>query len=338
MTNSKLLKIKTPKISKREFINRLKKRKYENIDAIKLIENYLVKKRNYIFKMPKRGSSVILLVSGGLDSTVVWGILLKFYQLKVYPLFLHRGYKRWKKEKRAIDFFSKYYQRKFPHLFVSPQEYSTDLPPREIEENMRNARKYLHPVKILESLDLTSRIASFYSLGILPYLFPHFGVAYGKYLEDHKNILIRTIFSSVCVGDGSVVPSQTFTALRSTMLDMCLATADFSWEFTSFAMEKEIGHYLEKVDLIKIGEGLGLPLEKTWSCYLDKKYQCGECLTCLSRRKNFSKAGMTDKTKYASEFSFSAKFFKIKELIKMQLLRRPLTRRLLKSYFKLKDK
>lgn len=323
------------KINKQEFKQRLMKRQYENVDAVDLIERYFYKKRGYIFSMPQKGESVILLVSGGLDSTITWGILLAIYKLKVYPLFLHRGHKRWKREKKSLVFFTQYYQKKFPHLFVKPQEYSTDIPPKEITENMKDVASYLHYEKILKNLDLDSRVVTFNTLGILPYLFPHFGIAYGKYLEDHENVVVRTIFSSVCSGDGIVVPSQTFTALRCTMFDMCLATADFSWQFASLPFEKEIGHYLDKADLIKIGSKMGLPMEKTWSCYADNRYQCGKCLTCESRKGSFSMAGVTDKTSYHNE-RLHRELSKLKTDAGNILRKHTLTRVLLTLYLKYK--
>ena len=56
---------------------------------------------------------------------------------------------------------------------------------------------------------------------------------------------------------------------------------------------------LSKSDLLKSGiKNLGDSIFKTWSCYSNKKYHCGECESCNNRKIAFVKAGIKDKTKY----------------------------------------
>ncbi|MCV0393266.1 MAG: 7-cyano-7-deazaguanine synthase [Nitrosopumilus sp.] len=54
-----------------------------------------------------------------------------------------------------------------------------------------------------------------------------------------------------------------------------------------------------KSDLLKSGiKVLGDSIFKTWSCYSNKKYHCGNCESCNNRKIAFEKAGINDKTKY----------------------------------------
>ena len=56
---------------------------------------------------------------------------------------------------------------------------------------------------------------------------------------------------------------------------------------------------LSKSDLLKIGyKKYGDSIFKTWSCYVNKKYHCGECESCNNRKNAFIKAKINDKTKY----------------------------------------
>jgi len=299
------MKTLLPTKSRSAIRKELKKRKYENLELVETIEKYLKKKRGYVFKMPKKGSPVILLLSGGLDSVSAWKILLREYEYTVYPIFFHRGTKRYRQELASVNYFYGLFRREEGLRCRKPFEISTTIPPKEFERYSKPEN--LHPVHILDALDPGRNVSRFFNIGVLPYVFPFFAAAYARNLYYSENIFIPHIFSAVGAGDGLVVPSQTFTALRSTMLDMCVATAQYYWEFTSLLIEPEIGHYIEKGELLSAAAKLGVPLEKTWSCYKPGRIHCGECQACLYRRLAFKRARLKDKTVYGGRLSFLQK-------------------------------
>jgi 7-cyano-7-deazaguanine synthase len=51
---------------------------------------------------------------------------------------------------------------------------------------------------------------------------------------------------------------------------------------------------LSKVEVIKLGNHLGVPFELTWSCYRSGKMPCGKCHSCFLRKKSFDEAGIVD--------------------------------------------
>jgi len=53
-----------------------------------------------------------------------------------------------------------------------------------------------------------------------------------------------------------------------------------------------------KSEVIKKGAELGVPFELTWSCYTNAEKHCGNCESCVNRKKAFQEAGSTDLTKY----------------------------------------
>ena len=58
---------------------------------------------------------------------------------------------------------------------------------------------------------------------------------------------------------------------------------------------------ITKADVVKIGHELGVPFEKTWSCYKGEDLHCGKCGTCVERREAFHLAGVEDPTEYAPD-------------------------------------
>ena len=53
-----------------------------------------------------------------------------------------------------------------------------------------------------------------------------------------------------------------------------------------------------KADLVKHGMQMGVPFEKTWSCYAGGKFHCGKCGTCVERKEAFELVGLSDPTQY----------------------------------------
>lgn len=53
-----------------------------------------------------------------------------------------------------------------------------------------------------------------------------------------------------------------------------------------------------KAEIVKLGHLLGVPYQKTWSCYKGLEDHCGRCGTCVERIEAFQLAKVTDPTLY----------------------------------------
>lgn len=53
-----------------------------------------------------------------------------------------------------------------------------------------------------------------------------------------------------------------------------------------------------KAQVVKTGLKLGVPYERTWSCYEGGERPCGECGTCIDRKKAFEANGQKDPLQY----------------------------------------
>lgn len=96
--------------------------------------------------------------------------------------------------------------------------------------------------------------------------------------------------------------------------DMCgSAYADCSPEFAD-AMDKaiNIGTYgkihvvgplvnMNKAEVVKTGLEIGVPYDRTWSCYRGGAKQCGHCGTCIDRKHAFEANGIEDPVGYEEE-------------------------------------
>ncbi len=49
---------------------------------------------------------------------------------------------------------------------------------------------------------------------------------------------------------------------------------------------------MSKVDIAKLGKKLGVPFEKTYSCYKGTNPPCGECATCIQREEALKSIGL----------------------------------------------
>ena len=49
---------------------------------------------------------------------------------------------------------------------------------------------------------------------------------------------------------------------------------------------------MTKADIVKLGLELGVPYQLTYSCYAGSQPPCGQCGTCIDRRKAFEANGV----------------------------------------------
>jgi 7-cyano-7-deazaguanine synthase len=56
--------------------------------------------------------------------------------------------------------------------------------------------------------------------------------------------------------------------------------------------------HMTKAEIVRKGVELGAPLHLTWSCYKNEDVACGECDSCIRRRRAFQLANLPDPVPY----------------------------------------
>ena len=303
MPNKNIIK----KLKKADILKILFGRKLEDLDLINKIEKIFLKKRGYVIKVPSKGTPVILIVSGGMDSVIVWAYLMKVYKLKVYPVFLRRGQRRVKYEEAAVDFFYNFYKKKFPRYCNPVQKMNAFIPPMEIR----------FPITIASN-NVVSDKGRWRGIPVYTNLLFSYATQYAYFLEITKKINIRTIFAGFMLTDGTAMKDETLTAMRMNNLEVATLTDDFNWQFIALPIEKNIGFFYDKEIFIKWATSEKIPLEKTRSCIMWNKFHCGNCISCWAREAAFKKAGIDDKTVYLKDVN-NLLYYRIFNFIKKSI-------------------
>lgn len=286
---------KFPVLSKRIIDELLKARALENLESLKEIEKFLKNRRGYVFKMPKRGSAVIMPFSGGLDSTVIAAMLMQEYGLEIYPMFTKRGQTYQRPEIKTANFFYNYFKKRYPGQFHRIKFVSSYFPPLEIRKSYDKVEN-----KIIKVFDKKNRLlwGDYFYTALLCVT----AVQYAYSIQIEKEEEIRTIFAGFMRSDGEGKQDHTLTAIRSIMSHVCAMTNDYRWQISPFPLEKEIGFFYDKEFFIQWAVDNDIPLEKTRSsCQSRSIYHCGECMICNTRKRAFKRAGIKDPTVYIKE-------------------------------------
>lgn len=274
---------------------------FENVSVLRDIDSIFLKNRGYNFKIPKPGSSVILIVSGGLDSTMLWFHLLHKYKLHVYPVFftspfLNKHYVPG--EYLSLSYFSNYLKSRFPECFHSVKFIPLDLSfsltnNQNIQILNKNWRLALSNARI-NSVGHKSIYLLDYPTRFIRYVLSAF--EYGLSLQaEGKDV--ATLFLGVVPNDSQIGRESTLTVLRSLNLYLCLLLGDWRWQITG-PVEKRNRFFYSKEDSILIGNKYKIPLEKTWSCVRQLPLHCGFCNACRYRHESFLSAKVVDRTTY----------------------------------------
>lgn len=222
-------------------------------------------------------NGAVVLVSGGLDSTVLLASLLCEGEYLLG-------------EKEAIALSVRYGQR---HV-------------KEIEA----AEKVCALLKVeLKTLDISGLGALLPGSSQTDASVP---VPHGHYEDEsmqatvvpNRNAILLSIAAAVAIahgkdqvlyaahaGDHAIYPDcrASFVEAMGKVLEVC--------HYHPITLNRPFLGWHKK-DIVLTGSKLRAPMELTWSCYEGGEVHCGKCGTCVERREAFTLAGVDDPTVY----------------------------------------
>ncbi len=101
----------------------------------------------------------------------------------------------------------------------------------------------------------------------------------------------RKVLYAAHAGDHAVYPDCRPDFLRA------MSEAGRSGTYLGVEVEDPFVN-MHKKDIVLIGNELGVPFERTYSCYKGGDLHCGKCGTCVERKEAFQLAGIPDPTLY----------------------------------------
>ena len=214
------------------------------------------------------GNHAVILMSGGMDSSILAKLLLDTTKFILHPLFIKRSSRAERWEERGYDFFYEFYSKGYPNSFNHGKKIINEVPPLELKKyrNKEQLKKYGHPMRnaVLQSL----------------------GIQYAANLSSELDIDIRTVFTATVPDDS--FPHSSLLALRTTTLLTCIESGDWRWNIISPFVDKSVlGRTFDKSELIKYAIKHNVPLEHTRTCIQKDEKPCLKCPECLSRIKAF---------------------------------------------------
>jgi 7-cyano-7-deazaguanine synthase in queuosine biosynthesis len=199
---------------------------------------------------------VVVVWSGGLDSTSLIAMMIKDYTCGVYPLFINRGQGNYRFEKIAIDHYNDIFLQQFG-LYHQYCEIEVPIPPNQFKKGL--PKRYTHVMQISDIINQAVR----YALTL-----------------DADTILIGTIPSDRR-GNSNNVTLKYFVSKTN---EVRLGTDKPSLHVLAPFL---LLHY-NKREIIAWSSSNGLDLSKTRSCVGNRPEPCGECDACKSRSEAFN--------------------------------------------------
>lgn len=218
----------------------------------------------------------VILVSGGINSTVAAAVAREQYE----PAWLHFAWGHRSAERELCCYEQLSGVSRVEHRQVIPLGFVATM-----GGSSRIGRRHM----IEDANALGSQTPSTFLAGLIPTMLS-IAVAWAGVLGARR-IIVGLSEDHGIPGPavGKLYPDHRHEFVQSFNLMLSYAApADKQILIEAPLME------LNRMEVIRLGEKLKVPFEKTWSCYSGNDTPCGRCRACVTRTMGFLRAGIPD--------------------------------------------
>jgi len=237
------------------------------------LQEFLKVNRGYISEIP-HGETVIVLFSGGMDSTILIDRLITAWDCKVILLFYKRDAKNEIWEEQAVDFFYDFYKKRYPTHILELIKLAVQIPIRLNKEHLDRERQKV--------MGLPLRNATFWMNAF----------SQAVYLSGKYQTTIRTVIVG-SIGEDEGSPESGSLALLAGTINVCICMGLWYYQLIGPFLDGLFGKIWAKEDLFVYAEKYQIPIEKTRSCFEETSEPCGKCLACNNRMNAQIKSSKT---------------------------------------------
>lgn len=218
----------------------------------------------------------IIILSGGLDSTVCFYEALRSYEI-VLALTFDYGQRAFQKEKEAASKICT--EKKIPHKTIG-LPWLTEIGTSALNQENQNLPE-------LNSFDLDNREKTDLSAQAvwIPNrngLFLNIAACYAEHLNA------QTILTGFNREEAVTFSDNSFEFVQS-------INRSFFYSTQIHPIVKSLTQEMNKEEIVKRGLELEIPFESIWSCYEGGEKMCGKCESCLRLKRGFEKNGVLEK-------------------------------------------
>jgi len=242
---------------------------------VELIEAILIENRGYIREIP-RDEYVILIFSGGMDSTILIDVIIREWNCKVILIYYKRNSKNQKWEEQSVDFFFNFYRERFPQNLV-------ELIKLEIEIPSRANKKYLDRTRQkIMMLPLRNTIMWGYAFTQAVYLS-------GKYGTTIRTVIVGSVKEDISSPESGIL------SILSQNVHTCISMGLWYYQLLAPFIDGSLVKFYNKVDLLQYAKKCNIPMERTRSCFGANEAPCNKCLACENRNNAYAQLDIIEK-------------------------------------------
>jgi len=234
---------------------------------VNLVEAILIENRGYIREFPQ-DEYVVLMFSGGMDSTMLIDVVIRKWNCKVILLYYKRKSKNQKWEEQSVDYFFNFYQKRFPQNIIELIKLEVEIPLRLNKEYFDRARQKVMMLPLRNTIMWGNAFTQAVYLS-------------GKYKTTIRTVIVGSVKEDISSPESGIL------SILSQNVHTCISMGLWYYQLLAPFIDGLLGKEYKKIDLLQYANNYKIPMERTRSCFGADEAPCNKCLACENRNKAY---------------------------------------------------